>query len=59
MYVKNEIDVVTALRRLELKVDAMRLEFKAIQHPRKHTMDEMLALVEIIQKNLLGSARRG
>jgi plasmid stabilization system protein ParE len=59
MYVKNPEEAVSALRRLEVKVDAMRLEFKATGHPRKHSMDEMLSLVEIVRKNLKGVAENG
>lgn len=59
MYVKNPEEAVSALRRLEVKVDAMRLEFKATGHPRRHSMDEMLSLVEIVRKNLKGVAENG
>ena len=59
MYVKNPEEAVTALKRLEVKVDAMRLEFKATGHPRKHTMDEMLSLVEIVRKNMKGVVENG
>jgi hypothetical protein len=59
MYVKNPEEAVNALKRLEVKVDAMRLEFKATGHPRKHTMDEMLSLVEIVRKNMKGVVENG
>ena len=59
MYVKNPEEAVSALRRLEVKVDALRLEFKATGHPRRHSMDEMLSLVEIVRKNLKGVAENG
>lgn len=59
MYVKNPVEVMTALKRLEVKVDAMRLEFKAVGHPRKHVMDEMLSLVEVVRKNMKGVAENG
>ena len=59
MYVRNPEEAVTALKRLEVKVDAMRLEFKAMGHPRKHTMDEMLSLVEIVRKNMKGVVENG
>lgn len=59
MYVKNPAEAVTALKRLEVKVDAMRLEFKATGHPRKHTMDEMLSLVEVVRKNMKGVVENG
>lgn len=59
MYVRNPEEAVTALKRLEVKVDAMRLEFKATGHPRKHTMDEMLSLVEIVRKNMKGVVENG
>lgn len=59
MYVRNPEEAVTALKRLEVKVDAMRLEFKATGHPRKHVMDEMLSLVEIVRKNMKGVVENG
>lgn len=59
MYVKNPEEAVNALKRLEVKVDAMRLEFKATGHPRKYTMDEMLSLVEIVRKNMKGVVDNG
>jgi hypothetical protein len=59
MYVKNPIEAVNALKRLEVKIDVMRLEFKALGHPRKHVLDEMLSLVEIVRKNMKGVVEDG
>jgi len=56
MYVRDPVEMVNAVKRLEVKADALRLEFKATGHPRKHTMDEMLTLVEIVKKNLTGGS---
>ena len=54
MLVKNEVDVVNAIRRMELKVDNLRLEFKATGNPRKYDMDEVLSLIEKLKSNLQG-----
>lgn len=54
MLVKNEVEVVNAIRRMELKVDNLRLEFKATGNPRKYDMDEVLSLIEKLKSNLQG-----
>lgn len=50
-------DARKIIRRLEVKVDAMRLEFKATGHPRKHDMDEMLTLLDVLKDGLTLGAR--
>lgn len=43
-----------ALKRIETKIENLRLEFKATGHPRKHDMDEILSLVEVVKRNMWG-----
>ena len=46
------IDTNNVLMRLDRKVTNMRLEFKATNHSRKHDMDELHSLIEIVRKNV-------
>ena len=55
MKVKNQVTVINALKRLQTKVDNMRLEFKATGHPRKYDMDEMSSLIDTVKRNLMGA----
>lgn len=57
MYVKDPIKVVNALKRMNTKIDNLRLEFKATGHPRKYDMDEVLTLLEVVKSNLKGEAQ--
>ena len=59
MYIKNPVEVVNALKRMNTKVENLRLEFKAMGHPRKYDMDGLLGLVELVNKNLRGNDRNG
>jgi hypothetical protein len=59
MYIKNPVEVVNALKRMNTKVENLRLEFKAMGHPRKYDMDELLGLVDLVNKNLRGNDRNG
>tara|TARA_B110000046_G_scaffold151385_2_gene160079 strand:+ start:1242 stop:1415 length:174 start_codon:yes stop_codon:yes gene_type:complete len=43
-----------ALKRIETKIENLRLEFKATGHPRKHDMDEILSLVDVVKRNMRG-----
>lgn len=58
MLVRNQVEVVNALKRMELKVDNLRLEFKATGNPRKYDMDEMLTLIDKVKSNLAGAEKR-
>ncbi len=51
---RKQIQTLNAMRRIEVKVENLRLEFKATGHPRKHCMDEILSLVEVVNKNMRG-----
>lgn len=53
---RRKIQTQNAMRRIEVKVENLRLEFKATGHPRKHCMDEILSLVEVVKKNMRGKA---
>tara|TARA_B100000035_G_scaffold312969_1_gene325604 strand:+ start:1509 stop:1700 length:192 start_codon:yes stop_codon:yes gene_type:complete len=55
MKVKNQVTVINALKRLQTKVDNMRLEFKATGHPRKYDMDELSSLIDTVKRNLMGA----
>jgi hypothetical protein len=58
MLVRNQVEVVNALKRMEVKVGNLRLEFKATGNPRKYDMDEMLTLIEKVKSNLAGAEKR-
>ena len=55
MKVKNQVTVINALKRLQTKVDNMRLEFKATGHPRKYDMAELSSLIDTVKRNLMGA----
>lgn len=55
MNIKNQVVVLNAIKRLQTKVDNMRLEFKATGHPRKYDMDEMSSLIDTVKRNLMGA----
>ena len=51
---RKQIQTLNALKRIEVKIENLRLEFKATGHPRKHCMDEILSLVDVVNKNMRG-----
>ena len=53
---RRQIQTQNAMRRIAVKVENLRLEFKATGHPRKHCMDEILSLVDVVNKNMRGKA---
>ena len=50
---KNGTEIAIVLKRMEVKVENLRLEFKATGNPRKYEMDELLSLIETLKSNLL------
>ena len=58
MLVRNQVEVVNALKRMEVKVGNSRLEFKATGNPRKYDMDEILTLIDKLKSNLAGAEKR-
>lgn len=58
MEIETGKEIRQYLKRVATKVDNMRLEFKATGHPRKHSMDEILALIEKVEQLTKGAAKR-
>jgi hypothetical protein len=54
---RKQIETMKALRRIEVKVENMKLEFKATGHPRKYDMDELLSLIEVVSRNMRGKVQ--
>tara|TARA_R110000851_G_scaffold45939_1_gene112144 strand:+ start:4525 stop:4701 length:177 start_codon:yes stop_codon:yes gene_type:complete len=54
MTTEQHTEIMNALKRITYKVETLRLEFKATGHPRKHTMDELLSIVDVVKKNMRG-----
>ncbi len=54
MTIEQHTEIMNALKRITYKVENLRLEFKATGHPRKHTMDEILSIVDVVKKNMRG-----
>jgi len=47
---QDKIDALNVLKRMERRVDNMRLEFKHIGNSRKHDMDTMLEQIKILRR---------
>lgn len=56
---KNQdmIHALNALKRMDTKIENLKLEFKATGHPRKYDMDEMLSLISMVRKDVERLAR--
>jgi hypothetical protein len=54
MNVEQHEQTMNALKRIEYKIGNLRLEFKAIGHPRKQDMDDLLTMVSVVKKNMRG-----
>ena len=54
MNIEQHEQTMNALKRIEYKIENLRLEFKATGHPRKQEMDELLTIVGIVKKNMRG-----
>lgn len=54
---RKQIETMNALRRIEIKIENMKMEFKATGHPRKYDMDELLSLVEVVSRNMRGKVQ--
>jgi hypothetical protein len=58
MEIETGKEIRQYLKRVATKVDNMRLEFKATGHPRKHSMDEILYLIEKVEQLTKGVAKK-
>ena len=54
MNIEQHEQTMNAIKRIEVKLENMKLEFKATGHPRKHQMDEMLSIMDITKRNMRG-----
>jgi|TARA_R110000744_G_scaffold271262_1_gene384272 hypothetical protein len=54
MNIEKHEQTMNALKRIEYKLENLKMEFKATGNPRKHTMDELLSIVDIVKVNMRG-----
>ena len=54
MNIEQHEQTMNAIKRVEVKLENMKLEFKATGHQRKHQMDEMVSIMDIIKRNMRG-----
>ena len=55
MNIEQHEQTMNALKRIEYKLENLKMEFKATGNPRKkHTMDELLSIVDIVKVNMRG-----
>jgi hypothetical protein len=47
---QDKMDALNILKRMECRVDNMRLEFKRIGNSRKHDMDTMLEQIKVLRR---------
>ena len=52
--IEDKQETLAIIRRLKRKIDVTRLDAKAEGHRRKHDFDEMLALVEVLERKTRG-----
>jgi len=54
MNIEQHEQTMNAIKRIGYKLENLKMEFKATGHSRKHDMDELLAILEIIKRNMRG-----
>ena len=54
MNIEQHEQTMNAIKRIEYKLENLKMEFKATGHPRKHLMDELLSILDVIKRNMRG-----
>ena len=54
---RKQIETMNAGRRIAVKIENVKMGFKATGRPRKYDMDELLSLVEVVSRNMRGKVQ--
>lgn len=54
MNIEQHEQTMKAIKRMQYKLENLKMEFKATGHSRKHDMDELLSILDIVKVAMRG-----